>query len=139
MNAKTIQFDQVQTEGEGVEAQARVVNPTDVPASADGETVSFTLPDGAVWSCDQEALAALLGTQAPVPMITLDRAKALADAAVTAGLAEAPTPERDAYSFSPVLRAKLGDLGVEKITDLNVDQAEAVEAFIAEEAAALVV
>lgn len=135
MNTKTIQFDQVQTEGEGVEAQARVVNPTDVPASADGETVSFTLPSGAVWSCDQEALAALLETPPP---ITLDRARTIADDAVAAGLAETPESEGDAYSFSPVLRAKLADLGVEKIVHLNVDQASQVEAFIAEEKAALV-
>ncbi len=68
------------------------------------------------------------------PVIPLDRAKSIAESAVAAGLATAPEGDEGAWTFSPVLKAKLADLGVDKIGGLNVDQAEAVEAFIAEEA-----
>ncbi|HWA55225.1 MAG TPA: hypothetical protein VG816_13735 [Solirubrobacterales bacterium] len=134
MNTTTIKFDQTDTTDPD---NARVVNATDVPASADGETVSFTLPNGAVWSCDQEALSALLGTAETT--ITLDRAKSIADAAVAAGLAEPPTSEHDAYTFSSVLRAKLADEGVERIAQLSTGQAERLEAFIESEKTALAV
>lgn len=72
------------------------------------------------------------------PRIPLDRARLLADRAVEAGLAtwEGDDSHDGAFAMSPVLRAKLAELGVEKIGQLNVDQAEAVEAFIAQEAQA---
>lgn len=63
------------------------------------------------------------------PRIPIDRAKAILEAAKDAGLVQ------DDDAFSPVLKAKLADVGVAKIGALNVDQAEAVEAFIAQEKA----
>jgi hypothetical protein len=64
------------------------------------------------------------------PTIPLDRAKSIVDQAVAAGLATPPTSEGEAYTFSAVLRAKLADLGADKIGALNVDQAEEIESFI---------
>jgi hypothetical protein len=66
-----------------------------------------------------------------VPAIPLDRARAILTAAVAAGLAEGT-------ELRPTLKAKLTEVGVEsgKIGHLNVDQAEAVESFIAKEVAA---
>lgn len=61
------------------------------------------------------------------PRIPLDRAKSILEAAKAAGLVN------DDDSFTPVLKAKLADVGVDKIGALNVDQAEDVERFIAEE------
>lgn len=55
----------------------------------------------------------------------------IADAAVAAGLAEAPSSEHDAYRFSSVLRAKLADLSVDKITEVNGEQTDSAEAFVA--------
>lgn len=65
------------------------------------------------------------------PRIPRDRAAAILSAAVAADLATNTNPPK----FAPVLKAKLADLGVEKIGALNVDQAEDIEAFIAAEAA----
>jgi len=72
------------------------------------------------------------------PTIPRDRATLILNAAIDAGLASAEQTEADgpvAYTFTPILKAKLADLGVEKIGALNVDQAEELEAFIAAEAA----
>jgi len=68
------------------------------------------------------------GYKASIP---LDRVKAIADAAVAADLATPPTGTGDAYVYSPALRAKLADLGIQKPTELTGEQADAVEAFIA--------
>jgi hypothetical protein len=62
--------------------------------------------------------------------VPLDRAKAILVSAKAADLVN----EDD--SFTAVFKAKLADVGVQKIGQLDVDQAEAVEAFIAEEARA---
>jgi hypothetical protein len=75
-----------------------------------------------------------MATDQHSPRITLDRAKSIVDAAVSAGLADAPASEAAAYAFSPVLMAKLADVGVDKLAALNIDQADAVEAFIAHKA-----
>jgi hypothetical protein len=70
------------------------------------------------------------------PRVPKDRAKAIADAAVAAELAswneqEGKPPK---LVMTPVLKAKLAQLQVGQIGALNVDQAEAIEAFIREEA-----
>jgi len=66
--------------------------------------------------------------------ITLDRAQSIADAAVLAGLAQLPANDSDAYRYSPALLTKLAELGVDglKLPALTPEQADAVEAFIAE-------
>lgn len=66
------------------------------------------------------------------PRIPVDRAKLILDAAIAAGLASVDDGGQN-YGFTPVLKAQLATLGVQKIGELNVDQAEAVEAFIAVE------
>ena len=58
MKEATITFDQTYANEEGQAGDQ--VNHTEVPIQADGETVCFTLPSGARWECDQEALRALL-------------------------------------------------------------------------------
>lgn len=65
------------------------------------------------------------------PPIPLDRAKSIADAAVAATIAS--WGEDGALVMEPVLKAQLATVGVTKVGQLNVDQAEAVEAFIADE------
>lgn len=67
------------------------------------------------------------------PRIPLDRAKVIADLAVSAGLAS--WGQDEALTMAPVFSAMLASLGRTKIGDLNVDEAEAVEAFIAQEMA----
>jgi hypothetical protein len=62
--------------------------------------------------------------------ISLDRAKTIADAAVAAGLATAPASDADAYRYSPDLKAKLSELGVDVLLGLNIEQAEGIAAFI---------
>lgn len=72
------------------------------------------------------------------PRIPVDRAKLILDAALEAGLAKAVQEAPDdptTYQFTPVLKAVLATSGVSRIGELNVDQAEAVEAFIAAEVA----
>ena len=64
------------------------------------------------------------------PRIPIDRARAILDSATAVGLVN------EDRSFEPVFQAVLAQHGVEKIGALNVDQAEAVEAFLAEEAQA---
>ena len=60
MNTETIKFDQVDlADGDN----GRIVSETIVAVSADGESVSFTWPDGTAWSCDQDALEAVLTDQ----------------------------------------------------------------------------
>lgn len=69
------------------------------------------------------------------PRIPKDRAKAIADAAVAAELASWDQDgDKPKLVMTPVLKARLAQLSVAQIGALNVDQAEAVEAFIAEEA-----
>lgn len=67
------------------------------------------------------------------PEIPLDRAKAILEQAVAAGLAE---KKGTGATLQPVLKAKLAAVGVVtgKIANLNVDQAEDVEAWITQEA-----
>lgn len=64
------------------------------------------------------------------PRIPLGRAKKIAQAAIDAGLASG---EGKDFTANPILMAKLHDLGTAKIGALNVDQAEALEAWIREE------
>jgi len=66
--------------------------------------------------------------------ISLDRAQSIVDAAVAAGLAQAPASEAAAYTYSPPLKAKLADLGVDKLLGMTTEQADAVEAFITDKA-----
>lgn len=66
------------------------------------------------------------------PRIPVDRAKAILDRAIEVNLATMVEGKPD---LSPVLQAVLAQQGVEKIGALNVDQAEAVEAFLASEEA----
>jgi hypothetical protein len=63
--------------------------------------------------------------------ITLDHAKAIADAAVSCGLATWDQHRDGALSMTPPLKAKLEEQGVEMLAELTEDQAEVVEAFIA--------
>lgn len=100
--------------------------PTTDDPEHDALTVADAAPQGGGADKDAERPAA--------PTIPIDRAKSIAEAAAAAGLATAPESDDAAWTFSPVLKAKLADVGVDKIGQLNVDQAEAVEAFIAEEA-----
>lgn len=65
--------------------------------------------------------------------IPVDRAKAIADAAVAAELAA--WGEDGAFMPTAVFKAKLADLGVDKVGQLDVDMAEALEAFVAAEGA----
>jgi hypothetical protein len=73
------------------------------------------------------------------PPIPLDRARLIAEAAVAAGLAR--WQEGDSAEdvpilvMSPVLKAKLAELGVSKLGQLTSDTAEALDAFIRAEAA----
>jgi hypothetical protein len=70
--------------------------------------------------------------RAPNPRIPVDRAKAILDKAIKVGLAtlnldaEPGTPPE----FHPVLKARLALLGVDKIGELDSDNAEAMEAFL---------
>lgn len=59
-----------------------------------------------------------------VTTISLDRAKAVANAAVAAGLA---TPPGDRYVYAEEFRTLLSALGVETIMQLDGDQAEELE------------
>lgn len=99
-----------------------------LPTSDDPEHDALTDPESAAGqdrAKDAERPAA--------PMIPLDRAAAIAERAVAVGLAE--KGKGGGYTFGPVMRAKLADVGVQKIGQLNVDQAEDVEAFLEMEAA----
>lgn len=69
------------------------------------------------------------------PRIPLDRARLIAEKAVEAGLADMGGKD-GALQMGLPLKAHLQTLGVTKIGLLNVDQAEATEAFIASEATA---
>jgi len=68
--------------------------------------------------------------------ISLDRAQSIADAAVLAGLAQLPRNDADAYRYSPALLTKLAELEVDglKLPAMTPEQADAVEAFITEQA-----
>lgn len=66
------------------------------------------------------------------PRIPVDRARAILDSAVGVGLAT--VVEGQAPELHAVFQAVLAQQGVEKIGALNVDQAEAVEAFLKQEA-----
>lgn len=68
------------------------------------------------------------------PRIPLDRGKALADRSVEVGIAEWTAEPDRTFVPGPVLKALLAQLGVRGLSHLNVDQAEAVEAFLAKEA-----
>lgn len=99
-----------------------------LPTTDDPEHDALSQPPSGGVQADAERPAA--------PTIPLDRAVSIANSAVAAGLAKAPQDDSGIYEFSPVMKAKLADVGAEKVGSLNVDQAEAVEAFIAEEAKA---
>jgi len=131
MKSKTIQFDQVVLDGEGVDAEASIVS-QDVPVLVDEESVQFALPSGAKWACDKGDLTELLTGGAA---ISLDRAKSIAEAAVDANLARWDENRDGALTISTALREKLTEVGVEKIAELKLGRAEAVEAFIAQKAA----
>jgi hypothetical protein len=68
------------------------------------------------------------------PRIPIDRARSIAEACIAAGLASGG--EGQVFEMTPVLKAKLATMNVQKVGALNVDQAEEVEAFIAAEVAA---
>jgi hypothetical protein len=63
------------------------------------------------------------------PRISIERAMAMAEAAVQAGLARW-TEEEHLFRPEPVFRAELARHGVGRLTELSVDQAEHVESFI---------
>jgi hypothetical protein len=86
----------------------------------------------------QEAASASVDKDAErpaAPRIPLDRARLIAEAAEAAGLLgwEGEGEDR-VVKLGVALRAKLAEVGVDKIGALDSDQAEAVEAFIALEA-----
>lgn len=64
------------------------------------------------------------------PSISLERAKAIADAMVDAGLAIWNAERDGALSMEPVMRAELARHGVGKLGELSVDKAERVEEFV---------
>jgi hypothetical protein len=104
-----------------------------LPTSNDPENDALTAPNAAPAE-HQNGTVGKDAERPPAPSIPLDRAKSIADAAVAAGLAAWGTDS--AFDATPVLKAKLAELGVTKVGQLNVDQAEDMEAFIAAEAAA---
>lgn len=71
--------------------------------------------------------------RAPAPVIPMDRAYSILTAAKEAGLAD--VPGNGQVALSAVFRAKLATVGVDKIGDLNVDQAEDIEAWLRDEQA----
>lgn len=71
------------------------------------------------------------GERPSAPRIPLDRAKYIATQAVDVGIAK--WGKDAAFQPSPVMKAKLAELGVSKIGELNVDQAESMEQFLAAE------
>ncbi len=70
------------------------------------------------------------------PFIPMDRARSILTLAIQAGLAslDMEAPPGTPPEFSPVFRAKLATHGVDKIGNLNVDQAEDVEQWLHKEA-----
>ncbi len=98
-----------------------------IPTTDDPEGDAQTEPASAT-SNDAERPAA--------PTIPADRAYLIAEKAQELGLIKTETAEGAApsFDFGPVFKAKLATLGVERIGQLNVDQAEDVEAFLANEA-----
>jgi hypothetical protein len=71
----------------------------------------------------------------PNPRIPVDRAQAILQKAILVGLAELDldAPAGTPPKFHAVLKAKLSQLGVDKIGELNSDSAEDMEAFLANE------
>jgi hypothetical protein len=63
------------------------------------------------------------------PLITIERAKAIADGAVIAGLASW-SGQDGGLRMTPVFRAELARHGVGRLLGLAVDQAEQVETFV---------
>ncbi|MBS1842939.1 MAG: hypothetical protein JST53_00850 [Actinobacteria bacterium] len=59
--------------------------------------------------------------------ITLDRARALANAAVAAGLAQPPRSDGDGYTYSAELRAMLGEYGADLPRQIAPADADALE------------
>ncbi len=98
-----------------------------IPTTDDPERDALTEPAAKV-SNDADRPAA--------PTIPADRAYLIAEKAQVLGLIQTETAEGAAatFAFGPVFKAKLATLGVERIGQLNVDQAEDVEAFLANEA-----
>lgn len=102
-----------------------------LPTTDDPEHDALTAPNAAE---GQSASVQADAERPAAPQIPADRAKLILDAAADAGLAQID-PDGGEVTFSPILRAKLADVGVGRIGHLNVDQAEDVEAFIAAEKA----
>lgn len=96
-----------------------------VPTGEDpeGDSVSVSGEDSKAHKDDERPVA---------PRIPVDRAKAILDRAVEINLATMVDGKPD---LSPVFQALLAQQGVEKIGALDVDKAEAVEAFLANEEA----
>lgn len=98
-----------------------------IPTSDDPERDELTQrhePEDAKTHKDDDRPAA--------PRIPLDRAQLILDQAV--GVDMAAKQDDGSVLLHAVLQAVLEQQGVRKIGELNVDQAEAVEAFLAEEA-----
>lgn len=95
-------------------------------------------PEGDGQSAQEESEAGHIDDQRQaVPSIPLDRARAILELAVTAGLATmVPEGTKFKVELAAVLKAKLATVGVTtgKIADLNVDQAEDVEKWLTLEA-----
>lgn len=108
-----IQFFQVQV-GDAPEPEA---------TDADGQRTSQPRAAASTVANDAERPAAT--------RIPMDRAKAILTSARQAALVN------DDDSFTAVFKAQLADVGVTKIGQLDVDQAEVVEAFIIAELSAL--
>lgn len=106
-----------------------------IPATNDPERDGITAPEHdeqAAQAPARQAASPSAGKDSErpaAPRIPRDRARLILEAAKSAGLV------RDDDTFGPLLKAKLAELGSEKIGALNVDQAEALEAFIAAEVA----
>lgn len=80
-----------------------------------------------------ESVSANPDTRDAAPAIPVDRAYSILNLAKEAKHAD--IPESGSPALSAVFRTKLATVGVDKIGDLNVDQAEDVEAWLKDEAA----
>ena len=96
---------------------------------------TFLIPSGEDPEADRVTNRNAVDAAGTVPIIPVDRARAIADAAVAAGLAT-PDPDTGLPVPGTVLQARMAQDGVGKFGALNVDQAEGLEAFIAQEAQA---
>lgn len=90
-------------------------------------------PAAAPAAAEPESTVAQDAERPAATVIPSDRARAILTQAIGVGIARI---EDGRPVFEPVLKAKLGEVGVTRIGELNVDQAEDVERFLEMEAAA---